>query len=61
MKETSLKLAQQDIDEALDAVESLEQILDEKNLSPDKVKNKFLILSKKVQELENILKTEGII
>lgn len=61
MKETSLKLAQQDIDEALDAVESLEQILDEKNLSPAKVKNKFLILSKKVQELENILKTEGII
>ncbi|SFB15143.1 hypothetical protein [Clostridium frigidicarnis] len=61
MKETSLKLAQQDIDEALNAVESLEEVLDEENLSPDKLRNKFLILSKKVQELENILKTEGII
>ncbi|MEW8955913.1 hypothetical protein [Clostridium sp.] len=61
MKETSLKLAQQDIEDALSTVESMEKILDDENLCKTHVKDKFLALSKKVQEIESILKEEGIL
>lgn len=61
MKEANLKLAQQDIDEALQAVEDMEKVIGESNLSKDMLKEKFVALSEKVQELENILKSEGII
>ena len=62
MKEANLKLAQQDIDEALKTVEDLENHISnnphaEKNI----LKEKFISLSEKVQELENLLKSEGII
>lgn len=61
MKESNLKLAQQDIDEALSAIENMEETLANKNLSSETLKEKFLFLSEKVTELEKILKEEGII
>ncbi len=61
MKEDNLKLVQQDIDEALATIEDMEENLKNEALSKDDVKEKFMFLSQKLQELENILKTEGII
>lgn len=61
MKEDNLKLVQQDIDEALAAIEDMEENLKNEALSKDEVKEKFIFLSQKLQELESILKTEGII
>ncbi len=61
MKESNLKIAQQDIDEALKTVEDMEKFIDDTNLPKDKLREKFLALTEKVQELENILKLEGII
>ena len=61
MKEYNLKLVQQDIDEALATIEDMEEDLKIKALSNDDVKEKFMFLSQKLQQLENILKTEGII
>ena len=61
MKEASLKLAQKDIEDALNTVESMEKILDDENSCKTHVKDKFLVLSKKVQEIESILKEEGIL
>lgn len=60
MEESKLKLAQQEVDEALKTVEDIEKVLDECN-STEFLKEKFMSLSQKVQELEDILKTEGII
>ncbi|SHE40983.1 hypothetical protein [Clostridium fallax] len=61
MKEKNLQLAQKDIDDALETVESIEKCLDSSSFSKDTLKDKFLELSNKVQELENLLKVEGII
>lgn len=61
MKETNLKLAQKDIDEALSVIESMEESLSNQNLSKDVLKEKFVFLAEKVQELESILKEEGIL
>ncbi|MBV7272702.1 hypothetical protein JMF89_01385 [Clostridiaceae bacterium UIB06] len=61
MKENNLKLAQKDIDEALVTIESMEKTLVEEKLSKDDIKDKFLFLTVKIQELEQILKDEGII
>ncbi|WP_160670286.1 hypothetical protein [Clostridium sp. C8-1-8] len=60
MDENNLKLAQQDIEEALAAVEDIEKSIDE-NESKDGLKKKFIVLTEKVQQLEDILKTEGIL
>ncbi|MDD7795119.1 hypothetical protein [Clostridium sp. 'White wine YQ'] len=60
MEEIKLKLAQQEVDEALATVESMEQVIDGEN-SKELLKEKFFTLSQKVQELENLLKTEGIL
>ncbi|MBL4931417.1 hypothetical protein [Clostridium paridis] len=60
MEEIKLKLAQQEVDEALATVESMEQVIDGEN-SKEILKEKFFTLSQKVQELENLLKTEGIL
>ena len=54
MKESNLKLAQKDIDEALKAVEEMESYINEG-------KEKFITLTEKVQKLENLLRTEGIL
>lgn len=61
MKEDNLKLAQKDIDEAVKAIEDLEEDLKSDNLSKDTVKEKFVFLSQKLQELETVLKNEGIL
>lgn len=61
MKEHNLQLAQKDIDEALETVESIEKDLDNSSLSKNSLKDKFVKLTNKVQELEDLLKTEGII
>ena len=61
MKEINLELAQKDIDEALSTIESMEQDLDVDNFSKDGMKEKFMLLTEKVQKLENVLKEEGIL
>jgi hypothetical protein len=61
MKEDNLKLAQQDIDEALEAIENLEADLKNESVSKDEVKEKFVYLSEKLNKLESILKSEGIL
>lgn len=61
MEERNLKLAQEDIEEALKVVEDLEKFIDERPISAEVIKEKFLTLSEKVQKLEDILKSEGII
>ena len=60
MKDSNLNLAQNDVDEALKAVEEIEACIN--NSSPkEELKEKFINLTSKVQRLENILKNEGIL
>lgn len=61
MKEGNLKLAQEDIEAALKAVEDIENFINYESLEKDVLKQKFVALSEKVQQLENLLKIEGIL
>lgn len=61
MKETNLKIAQQDIEDALKTVEDIEKVINEDGPSKDIIKEKFESLNEKVKKLEDILKSEGII
>ena len=61
MKESNLKLAQKDIDEALKAVEEMESYINEGKEKNNLLKEKFINLTEKVQKLENLLRTEGIL
>ena len=61
MKEANLKLAQEDINAALEAVEDTEKFINDESVEKDVLKEKFVALSEKVQQLENLLKTEGIL
>lgn len=61
MNEKSLELAKQEIEAALSAVEAMEKDLNKEALSSKDIKEQFVFLSKKVQELEHILKEEGIL
>ena len=61
MKEGNIKLAQEDIEAALKAVEDIENFINDESLEKDVLKQKFVALSEKVQQLENLLKTEGIL
>ncbi|MEG0774150.1 hypothetical protein [Clostridium sp.] len=61
MKEQNLKLAQKDIDDALLTIEELEKSLKENSISDNIIKENFLELSRKMQEIEDILKEEGIL
>ncbi|CDB73929.1 MULTISPECIES: hypothetical protein [Clostridia] len=61
MKEGNLKLAQEDIEAALKAVEDIENFINDESLEKDVLKQKFVALSEKVQQLENLLKIEGIL
>jgi molecular chaperone GrpE (heat shock protein) len=61
MEEKNLKLAQEDIDEALKVVEDLERFLDAQSSPKEVIKEKFIFLSKTLQKLEDILKSEGIL
>lgn len=60
MNESNLKLAQKEIDDALKAVDEMVDVLDSDN-PKSLLKEKFTVLTSKVQELEIILKNEGII
>lgn len=61
MKESNLKLAQKDIDEALKAVEEMESYINEGKEKNNLLKENFITLTEKVQKLENLLRTEGIL
>ena len=61
MKEENLKLAQEDINAALEAVEDIEKVINDESVEKDVLKEKFVALSEKVQQLENLLKIEGIL
>ena len=61
MKEANLILAQEDINAALEAVEDIEKVINDESVEKDVLKEKFVALSEKVQQLENLLKTEGIL
>ncbi|GLC30925.1 hypothetical protein [Clostridium omnivorum] len=61
MKESNLKAAQQDIEEAITAIEEMEKEIENKDLSKEEIKEKFVFLSDKLQKLESILKDEGIL
>lgn len=61
MKESNLILAKKDIDEALRTVEEMEQFVDAQDASKEVLKEKFYTLTQKVQQLEDILKNEGIL
>ena len=61
MKENNLKIAQQDIDDALKTVEDLENFLNTDEATEKVIKEKFLALNDKVKKLEDILISEGIL
>lgn len=61
MKDSNLKIAQQDVEEALKAVEDMEKFISDNEPSKEQLKEKFICLTNKVQKLENILKIEGIL
>ena len=61
MKEGNLKLAQEDIEAALKAVEDIENFINDESLAKEVLKQKFVALSEKVQQLENLLNIEGIL
>ena len=61
MKETNLKIAQQDIEDALKTVEDIEKVISDDNSSKEVIKEKFVSLNEKVKKLEDILKSEGIL
>lgn len=61
MKESNLKIAQKDIDDALKTVEDMVSVIDNTDLPKDVLREKFVTLTEKVQKLENILKSEGIL
>lgn len=61
MKESNLKLAQKDIEDALKAVEEMENCINQGTEKNNILKEKFMTLTEKVQKLENLLKTEGIL
>ena len=61
MDNNNLKIAQQDIEEALKAVEDLEKAASDGNFTKEDIKEKFVFLNQKVKKLEDILKNEGIL
>ncbi|HAK41673.1 hypothetical protein [Clostridium sp. UBA1056] len=61
MNETNLMQAQKEIDEALSTIEKLEENIKFNSVSEDMIKENFISLAKKVQEIESVLKNEGIL
>ena len=61
MKESNLKLAQTASDEALKAVDEMESYMNEGKEKNKLLKEKFMTVTEKVQKLENLLRTEGIL
>ncbi|MGV8979935.1 hypothetical protein [Clostridium sp.] len=61
MSKDNIKLAQKGIDDALETIEALEKTIKENPLPKNILKESFYTLSKKVDEIEDILKNEGIL
>lgn len=61
MDNENLKSINKDIEEALDKIEAMETQLHDNTLQKESIKANFIFLSKKIQQLEDILKSEGII
>ena len=61
MKDSNLKIAQQDVEEAIKAVEEMEAVINSNEDSKNQLKEKFICLSERVKKLEDILKSEGIL
>jgi hemerythrin-like domain-containing protein len=61
MNDSNLKMAQQDVEEALKTVEDMEKFINDDNSSKEQLKEKFISLTDRVQKLEDLLKNEGII
>ncbi|MGL4730783.1 MAG: hypothetical protein ACRCW0_04270 [Clostridium sp.] len=61
MNENNLQIAQKDIDDALSTIEKLEDSIKNNSVCEDFVKRNFLELNKKLQEIEVLLKEEGIL
>ncbi|MFT8347793.1 hypothetical protein [Clostridium saccharoperbutylacetonicum] len=61
MDNSNLKMAQQDVEEALKAVEEMEKYIHTDSPSKEQLKEKFICLSNRVQNLETILMNEGIL
>lgn len=61
MKDSNLKIAQQDIEDALRTVEDMETFAANSDSSKEQLKEKFVSLTNKVKKLEDILKSEGIL
>lgn len=61
MNNDVIKTAQKDIDEALKALENIENTLDNKDSSKDHIKENFLFLTNKMEQIEKLLKKEGIL
>ncbi|AGF53896.1 MULTISPECIES: hypothetical protein [Clostridium] len=61
MDNSNLKIAQQDVEEALKAVEEMEKYIHTDSPSKEQLKEKFICLSNRVQNLETILMNEGIL
>jgi len=61
MNDLNLKMAQQDVEEALKTVEDMEKFISETEPSKEQLKEKFISLTDRVQKLEDLLKSEGIL
>ena len=61
MNDLNLKMAQQDVEEALKTVEDMEKFIGDDDSSKKQLKEKFISLTDRVQKLENLLKSEGIL
>lgn len=61
MNDSNLKMAQQDVEEALKTVEDMEKFINTDDSSKEQLKEKFISLTDRVQKLEDLLKSEGII
>lgn len=61
MKESNIKQAQKEIDEALSTIERLEENIKMNSISDDIIKENFISLANKVREIETVLKDEGIL
>lgn len=61
MNDLNLKMAQQDVEEALKTVEDMEKFISANAPSSEQLKEKFISLTDRVQKLEDLLKSEGIL
>lgn len=61
MNDLNLKIALEDVDEALKTVEDIEKVINDDQPSKEQLKEKFICLSDRVQKLEDILRIEGIL